>query len=261
MSSLSQVITPEQEELQEKRSLLVELRQTLANEELTLSTLKGELSLFERRYQQVVGVKYTELDEVKARILELAAAFYPRSDDFRAGARAARERARQSSEESEGFHQLEDDEQEDFIPSEELKKLFREAAKKIHPDLAADDADRARRHELMARLNQAYDRQDEEMIRAVLLDWEAERPADKQETLGLQLVRTLRQIKQIRARLARIQRELMAMRDSSLYQLMKKIQGFDDPHRDLLAEMAADIEEKIIAMKSRVRDLADEIEG
>ncbi len=259
MSSLTQVVSPEQEELQEKRQLLAELRQTLADEELVLSTLKGELSLFERRYHHVVGVKYTELDEVKARILELAAQFYPRSDDFRASARAARERARQSSQETADF-QPEEEDKEDFKPSEDLKKLFREAAKKIHPDLAADPEEQARRHELMARLNQAYDRQDEEMIRTVLLDWEAERPAQKQETLGLQLVRTLRQIQQVRTRLDRIQRELEAMRDSSLYHLMQKIRSAADPERDLLEEMADGIEEKIITLKSRVRDIADTLE-
>jgi hypothetical protein len=35
-------------------------------------------------------------------------------------------------------------------PTENLKRLFREVAKRIHPDLATNDADRARREKLFA---------------------------------------------------------------------------------------------------------------
>ena len=44
----------------------------------------------------------------------------------------------------------------------------REAAKRIHPDLATDAAEKARRHELMAALNAAYERTDVEAIQRIL---------------------------------------------------------------------------------------------
>ena len=42
-----------------------------------------------------------------------------------------------------------------------MKRLYREVAKRIHPDLTSDRADRAKRQQLMAEANEAYERGDE----------------------------------------------------------------------------------------------------
>ena len=77
MSSVVQVLSPQAEELQAKRREMADLRRRLADKELELSTAKAELHLFERRYQNVVGPMYAELDRVKAQILGLACKFLP----------------------------------------------------------------------------------------------------------------------------------------------------------------------------------------
>jgi hypothetical protein len=53
-------------------------------------------------------------------------------------------------------------------PSAELKALYRTAARRFHPDLAEDDADRERRTELMARVNAAYGARDADVLRHIL---------------------------------------------------------------------------------------------
>lgn len=259
LSAVTPVDSPEEEELKLKRRDLTQLEQDLAEKELELSTLKGELHLFERRYQLVVGAKYTELDEVKAQILELASRLYPRSDEFRAGAQSARERAQSSAEDTDDL-ESDSSQEETFKPTENLKKLFREVAKKIHPDLASDEAEKVRRHELMARLNQAYDRLDEEAIHAVLLEWEAEHHPQKKETLGTWLVQTVRKIAQIKKRLQRIGVDMTEIQNSGMYQLMKKMASAGKTDGGLLEEMAANVDEKINSIKSKVRDLAGEFD-
>jgi len=204
-----------------------------------------------------VGIKYTELDEVKAQILELASGLYPRSDEFRAGAQSARERASAKAEED-GEADVPKDEV--FKPSENLKKLFRQVAKKIHPDLAGDEKEINRRHELMAKLNLAYDRLDEEAIHAVLLEWEAGYHPEKNVTLGTQLVKVVRQVAQIKKRLHRIEEELAQIKNSGMHQLMHKMAEAEKTGRDLLEEMAASVDEKINSIKSKVRDLAGEFD-
>ena len=253
------MISPEEAELKLKRRDLAKLEQEVAEKELELSTLKGELHLFERRYHLVVGAKYSELDEVKAQILELAARLYPRSDEFRAGAQSAREKARSSAKDSD---EIDADlpEEESFEPSENLKKLFRDVAKKIHPDLAADEKERVARHELMAKLNQAYDRLDEDAIHAVLLEWEAGHHSEKSETLGIRLVKTVRQVAQVKKRLQRIAEEIAEITNSGMYQLMEKMASAGKSDGDLLEEMAASVDEKIDSIKSRVRGLAAEFD-
>ncbi|PIQ95655.1 MAG: hypothetical protein COV67_13705 [Nitrospinae bacterium CG11_big_fil_rev_8_21_14_0_20_56_8] len=258
MPSLTHVFSPEVEELKEQRRILVRLEQELTEKELDLSTLHGELHVFERRYSRVVGVKYAELDEVKAQILDLAARFYPKSDRFRTQAESAREHARQSSGEQTASEK-ESGPRKKFKPSEDLKKLFRDVAKKIHPDLASNEGDREKRHRLMACLNQAYDRLDDEGIRAILVEWEA---GDHSEAIGpgARLVKTLRQMAQVRKRIQEIHRELEKLKNSAMYRLKEKVERVERNGLDPLKEMAAEVDEKVHSFKARVRDLAAELE-
>ncbi len=50
-------------------------------------------------------------------------------------------------------------------PSEEARKVYRDLVRKAHPDLARDDAERARRDAFIARVNAAYGRGDEAVLR------------------------------------------------------------------------------------------------
>src|SRR4029078_3009921 len=62
------------------------------------------------------------------------------------------------------------------LPTGDLKKLFREAAKRMHPDLAPDDETRQHAEAFMKRLNQALAAREEEPIGNLARQWEAARP-------------------------------------------------------------------------------------
>ncbi|MBC8283144.1 MAG: hypothetical protein H8E32_04965 [Nitrospinae bacterium] len=254
MSSVVQILSPQAEELQAKRRELVQLRKNLAEMELQLSTEKAELNLFEIRYQQVVGAMYAELDIVKAQVLGLASKLYPNAETFREEAESAREHAKEYSEKKEETKSS----QKEFSPPESLKKLFRRVAKKIHPDLSSSAEERKKRNELMAKLNQAYDKLDEEAIRSVLVEWETEGFSEDSLELGEQLERAVLQLAQIRNRLNHISDELEELQLSEMHQLKLNIESAELEGRDLLQEIADDIEEKINKSKSRIRDLAHE---
>lgn len=65
--------TPEEEELDKKIALLNELASELAQRELDLATLRGELKGFEIRYIRIIGTRYAELDEIVAQVAEIQA--------------------------------------------------------------------------------------------------------------------------------------------------------------------------------------------
>jgi hypothetical protein len=122
-------LKPEEEEILRKREELGAIRATLAERELELVDFRSQLAAFEGSYLREVGALYAELDEWMARISELHARLDP-SASAKEQAQKAREQARQTYEEAHGKAS----EARDFTPSPELKSLFREVAKRIHPD-------------------------------------------------------------------------------------------------------------------------------
>lgn len=252
MSSVVQILSPQAEELRGRRREMADLRRKLADKELELSTAKAELNIFEQRYQKVVSPMYAELDGVKAQVLGLACKFYPKAENFREEAESAREQANEFKEEQQEKPQ--EKPAKEFNPPEILKKLFRRVAKKIHPDLASSTTERERRHELMAKLNQAYDRLDEEAIRSILVEWEE--PFLDTYELGEQLVRVMSQMAQVRKRLNEIMDELEDLMLTEMFQLKQNVDSAKREGHDLLEEIADDIEKKIKKTKAKIRDLA-----
>jgi hypothetical protein len=79
-------------------------------------------------------------------------------------ARQRAERARKRANDTHEATHGEASKAADFKPSADLKTLFREVAKRIHPDFAKDDAERQRRTRFMADANEAYSRGDAEAL-------------------------------------------------------------------------------------------------
>jgi len=84
---------PEEQELARKREEQSALETELAERELRAENLRAELGAFERRYLHEVGMRYAQLDELKAQIAERAASNQPGADRAQQTARDARARA------------------------------------------------------------------------------------------------------------------------------------------------------------------------
>jgi len=161
---------PEEEELQSKRQELGDLEKRLIERELQLVSLRRELAAFERLYTEKVGIRYAELDDVEAQIAQLIAERDPADVEAQKVAREARARAEESQA---GVTGIVVKDAVRFSPSSSLKNLYREVARRIHPDLAVDELDRARRQRLMADANRAYENGDEARLRVILEEYES----------------------------------------------------------------------------------------
>lgn len=233
-------LKPEEEEILRKREELAAIRADLAERELELLDLRGLLAAFEGRYLRQVGALYAELDEWKARIAELRAKLNP-SVASTAQAEEAREQARRTFEEAHGKAS----ERRDFIPSPELKTVYREAARRIHPDFATDAADRERRTRFMAEANRAYETGDAEAIQRVLDEYAEGAETVVGDGIGAELIRIIRQISAAKARVAAIEQELATLRGSEIARLKKQTEDAEQEGRDLLSELAANVREQI----------------
>jgi hypothetical protein len=246
-------LKPEEEEILRKRGELAAIRASLAERELELVDLRSQLAAFEGRYLRQVGTLYAELDEWKARISELRATVDP-SAAATAQAEGARQQARQTYEDAHGAAS----EARDFTPSPELKSLFREVAKRVHPDFCKDAGDLERRTRFMADANQAYEAGDAETLQRILDEYQDGADAVEGEGIGAELIRIIRQISQARERVAAIERELAVLRQSEIALLRNQAEERAQEGRDLLAELASAVREQIERAKKEWETLANQ---
>ncbi len=241
---------PEEIELEQKRAELAALQTDLANQELDLATLRVDLALFEKRYLRAVVSRYAELDELLARVAQAEASEHPDDSVRREQANTARSKA----DETAGAATAEEtqDLRTQFKPSEDLKSLFREAAKAMHPDLASDDEDRKRRQRFMAEANKAYAQGDASRLSAILEQWKASPESVRGEGTGVELVRTIRKIARTHRRLEEIRSELETLKRSDLFKLQSQSLQAQAEGRDLLSELAEQVQAQIALAKRRL---------
>ncbi|NJM88890.1 MAG: molecular chaperone DnaJ [Hydrococcus sp. RU_2_2] len=218
--------TPENEDLEKKLAELADLETELIQRELNLTTVHAELHSFEREYLQIVGSRYIELERIEAQITEYMA--YLESS-------------------------------RDFNPSDDLKKLYREVAKRIHPDLTTDEAEKIRRQQLMVEANQAYEEGNEEQLKAILHDWESSPESIKGEGVAAKLIRVIRKIAQCRDRLKTIEKEIDSLEQTELYQLRNQVFTAKEIGQDLLAEMAQHLDKQIAESQQQLAELKEKL--
>jgi len=238
--------SPDEVALLDKREQLASVRARLAERESELAQLRAQLKTFEGRYLRQVGVLYAELDDIEARISEREVDLYD-SDSARRRAEEARRQAQATHDAAFGAAA----EAEEFDPPPSLKTLFREVAKRIHPDFARDDAEQKHFTLLMARANQAYSRGDTETLQSLLDDHREVNASLAGEGASAELLRITRQIQHAERDITNLEAERHALLASEIAQLHLEAEAAALEHRNLLTELAVNLREQIAEAKSR----------
>jgi hypothetical protein len=119
--------------------------------QLELALLRIALHTFERRFYQVAGLRYVELDDACAQSAKLRARFDPAAHRE---SLAAREQARLSAQDCAGALNR------PVADPEKLKRAHHELARQFHPDLANEHAHRVLCERIMTEVNIAYKNSD-----------------------------------------------------------------------------------------------------
>jgi hypothetical protein len=213
------------DDLTRKREELADLLTTLSNRELELAGLRRDLAQLEGRYLREVGILYSELDSWNARIRDLRIQRNPllaaEQDQFGKQAGGCGASTTHSP-----------------APSRDLKLLYRNAARRIHPDLVCDPLEQERRTRFMAEANRAYQAADAEALQRILEDFHFAGDAVPGESAGAELLRIIRQVRDARDRLSAIGQELSSLRSSEIAQLRRDVDIAAEQGRDMLAELA-----------------------
>jgi hypothetical protein len=248
-SVLPPQLNPEEQELARKLEEQAKLETELAERELRSANLRAELGAFERQYLHHVGSRYAELDELKAAIAERAAKQQPSNERAQRAAREARARAGQTKSVAGEKNSVSP---RAFEATPEMKRLYREVAKRIHPDLTSDRDDRAKRQHLMAEANEAYERGDEARLVKIFTEYDWRPEAVQGEGPAAELIRVIRRISQARGRLAEIEAELQLIMRSDLYRLKMRVDEERSRGCDVIKDMVAKVDEQIEEAKTRL---------
>jgi hypothetical protein len=217
-------------DLEGERARLDQLETVLAGREAVLATFKTELRDLQRSYLEKMSPLYAQLAELDAAIVE---------DEIRAGLRPPVDPLDPDDDGEDDTDAAADLHACSSRPpaSDDLRRVFRDVAKAIHPDRGANDHARYRRHSLMAEANRAYANRDEDRLRLILRAWEhsADLPLDDDPQANAARIR--RSIADVEARLLAIDFEIADLRQSSIWQLKAKMDDAREQGWDLLAEM------------------------
>ncbi|MFF8191530.1 J domain-containing protein [Streptomyces bobili] len=262
--------TPEAEQSRPEERLEQAVRaaeQALIEFEIAVETFRVEVENFSRLHHQKLGPMYARLDELEAQIAEATAARTGDPEDLRKAAEA-RARVMPMPGVEELFHGWMDEnglfpEAEAMLadqpvrppqrvrPSDEVRKLYRELARKAHPDLAQEDTERARREEFITRVNAAYARGDEALLRELADEWAAGPvPAERRPSPSEELYARLEWLAERKEMLALVARELEEGAIGAMLRMAP-----DDPDR-LLEEIADQLLGEVAKREAELAELA-----
>jgi hypothetical protein len=247
------LLAPEEIELNKKLAVLERLKDRLATREEEMADLRAELEEFEAKYTMEVGRLYAQLDDIEAQIAEEEVRIHPEDEEIRRKAEGARLRAEESAAQAEA---------EDWgncsfrwQPTVEAKKAYHKLARMIHPDLAIDEEERGRRHDLMAKLNDAYSAGDQVQLNELVEEYRDSPDLVSGDSIGDQLIRVIRQISQVKSRLRKLREERDLAELSELYVLREKVTAEMKEGRNLLKQMAARTRTHIAKAERRLSNL------
>ncbi|WWR48572.1 J domain-containing protein [Streptomyces sp. SCSIO 30461] len=241
--------------------------QALIEFEIAVETFRVEVENFSRLHHQKLGPMYARLDELDAQIAEAQAARTGDPEDLRR-AREARAMVLPMPGVDELFHDwigsdglspeaaamLTDHQSvqppKRVRPSDEARRLYRDLARKAHPDLAQDEKERARREAFITRVNAAYGRGDEAELGELLREWESgPAPEASPLTESEALYARLEWLSQRKELLTLIAREL---EDSAIGAMLRMAP--DDPDR-LLDEIAEQLLSQVAQREAELTGL------
>ena len=242
---MTTLVRPDQPEddLNRLRARVTELEAVLDARAADADRIERELDMFAARYQKQVGTLHEQLNQLE---LDIAEAELGELSKQVAGGRTAPAFTPPAS------MAAPEPEPAPRFTSDAVRKLFRDVARIIHPDLAGDEPTRDRRHALMIQANRAYAMRDEEQLRRILESWERSPEAVQGSNPAAARLRLERRLAQIEEHLDTCGRNLAALQASRLYELKAMVDEAAASGRDLVADTVRRLKRDIMAATNRL---------
>jgi len=220
------------------RSRVAELEATFGERRRHVARVKSDLGAFDIDYRKRVGTLHEQLDKLELDIAE--AELGEISKRLGSDPRASTQSSAAARVEA------------PRLTSDAVRKLFRDVAKAVHPDLAGDEAARHRRHALMIEANRAYASGDEEQLRYILDAWERSPEAVQGSDPEAMRLRLVRRIGQIEEEIEMLAADLAELEGSPLGKLKAMVDEAAAQGKDLVRDMIGRLKRDILVATNRL---------
>jgi hypothetical protein len=236
---------PGAEELVRRKAQLLMLSEQLLDRERRLAGFRSELHGFETSYRKALGARYARLDDLAERLEKTADADTGQPEWVPDGPSERYPGQGLPGGQNWAWGDREPEPEQRPVINDDAKRLFRQLARRIHPDLAGDPVERERRTNLMVAANYAYEQGDVATLERLLEDWERSPEAVTGSGAAAELERTLRRIAQVEAQVAAIDDELAELEASAMGWLRRRVEKAAREGWDLLAHMVRELDRQI----------------
>lgn len=217
-----------------------ELEALLDARRAELARVTSDLDAFRVSYRQQVGTLHEQLDQLELAIAEAELGELSK----RAGsAGSAGAKAPSAAVRPEPLPRF---------TTDAVRRLFRDVAKTIHPDLARDEAARDRRHALMVEANRAYALGDEAQLRWILQAWERSPESVQGSDREAARLRLVRRIAQIEEQLDLLAADLAELKASPIGKLKALVDEAAARGKNLVRDMTARLKRDIMVATNRL---------
>jgi hypothetical protein len=238
VTALVRIDRPHDHDLDGLHAAVTELEAILGSRRAEVTETQSALAAFKIHYRAEVGLLHEELDRLELALAEAELGELNKRTDIPDPPATAVDADRIDAPPR--------------LTTDAVRKLFRDVAKAIHPDLSQDENARDRRHTLMIEANRAYALGDEEQLRLILQAWERSPEAVTGTDREAMRLRLERRIAQINEQLALLAGDLTELRASPSWELKAMVDKASAEGKDLVKDMVRRLKRDILIATNRL---------
>lgn len=140
------------------------------------------------------------------------------------------------------------------------KRLFRELARRFHPDLASSAVEQSYRTTIMSAVNNAYAEGDTEALYDLAGEVAPNEVADLAQISDTEVRQMRRSISKMRRLESKAKRQLAALRQENTARLWRRAQALDEVDEDGWSRIRRELELAITRRGAEIHELRDQIE-
>jgi len=264
MSELERIVTGEELEYAARQVIIESRKARTADLQRDLDELSTALNQFERQYRTRLGGLHTEIDRLRKEIT-----------DYRERIAQLRERAANRdpllsdpppfdddpTAEGPEFERISANQRRPVVDVETmdaLRTVYRQLAKRFHPDLALTPDERHRRQEMMLRINEAFAERNLAALEAIARETERDDPAFGFRPIVERLAWATLEIARLDGVISQLETQIGTLRSSRTYEYWRAAEKIDDAIERLAVE-ASDKREKLAAKLTELTEAHDKL--